>query len=64
MRNSISPSKLHYYSHGYVLISFSEELAQYPDLEKTYEATTFQVVSRVLKALTGKKVTPPGSLRK
>ncbi|OXB33370.1 FACT complex subunit POB3 [Cryptococcus neoformans] len=40
-----------------------EELAQYPDLEKTYEATTFQVVSRVLKALTGKKVTPPGSLR-
>ncbi|KAL0242371.1 FACT complex subunit POB3 [Cryptococcus tetragattii IND107] len=40
-----------------------EELSQYPDLEKTYEATTFQVVSRVLKALTGKKVTPPGSLR-
>ncbi|ADV25345.1 FACT complex subunit POB3 [Cryptococcus gattii E566] len=40
-----------------------EELTQYPDLEKTYEATTFQVVSRVLKALTGKKVTPPGSLR-
>nr|ODN85743.1 FACT complex subunit POB3 [Cryptococcus depauperatus CBS 7841] len=40
-----------------------EQIEKYPDLEKTYEATTFQVVSRVLKSLTGKKVTPPGSLR-
>ncbi|KAK6904618.1 FACT complex subunit POB3 [Kwoniella mangroviensis CBS 10435] len=40
-----------------------EELAKYPDLQRKYEAPTFQVISRVLKALTGKKVTPPGSFR-
>ncbi|ODN86799.1 FACT complex subunit POB3 [Cryptococcus wingfieldii CBS 7118] len=40
-----------------------EQSAAYPDLEKSYDATTFQVVSRVLKSLTGKKVTPPGSMR-
>jgi structure-specific recognition protein 1 len=36
----------------------------HPDLQERYEAPTFQVVSRVLKSLTGKKVTPPGSFRK
>ncbi|WVW81185.1 FACT complex subunit POB3 [Kwoniella bestiolae CBS 10118] len=40
-----------------------EELAKYPDLQRKYEAPTFQVISRVLKALTGKKVTPPGTFR-
>ncbi|TXT07312.1 hypothetical protein VHUM_03482 [Vanrija humicola] len=40
-----------------------EEIAKYPDLQKKYEAPTFQVISRVLKSLTGKKVTPPGSFR-
>ncbi|KAK4686032.1 FACT complex subunit SSRP1/POB3, partial [Tremellales sp. Uapishka_1] len=40
-----------------------EEIAKYPDLQKKYEAPTFQVVSRVLKSMTGKKVTPPGSFR-
>lgn len=41
-----------------------EEIAKYPDLQRKYEAPTFQVISRVLKSLTGKKVTPPGSFRK
>ncbi|WRT63126.1 FACT complex subunit POB3 [Kwoniella shivajii] len=40
-----------------------EELAKYPDLQRKYEAPTFHVISRVLKSLTGKKVTPPGSFR-
>jgi structure-specific recognition protein 1 len=40
-----------------------DEIAKYPDLQKKYEAPTFQVISRVLKSLTGKKVTPPGSFR-
>ncbi|WWC67387.1 FACT complex subunit POB3 [Kwoniella pini CBS 10737] len=40
-----------------------EEIAKYPDLQRKYEAPTFQVISRVLKSLTGKKVTPPGSFR-
>ncbi|BEI91597.1 uncharacterized protein CcaverHIS019_0404170 [Cutaneotrichosporon cavernicola] len=40
-----------------------DEIAKYPDLQKNYHAPTFQVISRVLKSLTGKKVTPPGSFR-
>lgn len=40
-----------------------EEIAKYADLQKKYMAPTFQVISRVLKSLTGKKVTPPGSFR-
>ena len=40
-----------------------DEIAKYPDLQKKYEAPTFQVISRVLKSLTGKKVIPPGSFR-
>ncbi|OCF32303.1 FACT complex subunit POB3 [Kwoniella heveanensis CBS 569] len=40
-----------------------EEIAKYPDLQRKYEAPTFQVISRVLKSLTGKKVTPPGGFR-
>lgn len=40
-----------------------DEIAKYPDLQKKYEAPTFQVISRVLKSLTGKKVTPPGNFR-
>ncbi|WVQ82935.1 FACT complex subunit POB3 [Cryptococcus sp. DSM 104549] len=40
-----------------------DELAQYSDLKRTYEGSTHHVVSQVLKALTGKKVTAPGSLR-
>jgi structure-specific recognition protein 1 len=35
-----------------------EEIAKYPDLQKKYEAPTFQVISRVLKSLTGKKDSP------
>lgn len=46
------------------LTSNSEDLTKFPDLQKKYEAPTFQVISRVLKSLTGKKVTPPGSFRK
>jgi structure-specific recognition protein 1 len=42
----------------------SEDLSKYTDLQRKYEAPTFQVISRVLKSLTGKKVTPPGSFRK
>ncbi|ORX35173.1 hypothetical protein BD324DRAFT_122298 [Kockovaella imperatae] len=40
-----------------------EDIAKYPDLQRKYEAPTFQVISRVLKSLSGKKVTPPGSFR-
>lgn len=42
----------------------SEDIARFPDLQRKYEAPTFQVISRVLKSLTGKRVTPPGSFRK
>jgi structure-specific recognition protein 1 len=42
----------------------SEDIAKFPDLQRKYEAPTFQVISRVLKSLTGKRVTPPGSFRK
>lgn len=42
----------------------SEDAAKYTDLQRKYEAPTFQVISRVLKSLTAKKVTPPGSFRK
>ncbi|WWD22603.1 FACT complex subunit POB3 [Kwoniella shandongensis] len=44
-------------------VDADEEIAKYPDLQRKYEAPTFQVISRVLKSLTGKKVTPPGSFR-
>ncbi|RSH84068.1 FACT complex subunit [Saitozyma podzolica] len=40
-----------------------EDIARFPDLQRKYEAPTFQVISRVLKSLTGKRVTPPGSFR-
>jgi len=45
-------------------LTISEDLTKYADLQRKYEAPTFQVISRVLKSLTGKKVTPPGSFRK
>jgi len=38
-------------------------MEKYEGLQKKYEAPTFQVISRVLKSLTGKKVTPPGGFR-
>lgn len=40
-----------------------EEVEKHPDLQREYDAPTFQVISRVLKSLTGKKVTPPGGFR-
>ncbi|KAK1921138.1 putative subunit of the heterodimeric FACT complex [Papiliotrema laurentii] len=40
-----------------------EEMQKFPDLQKKYEAPTFQVISRVLKSLTGKRITPPSSFR-
>ncbi|KAI9633310.1 putative subunit of the heterodimeric FACT complex [Dioszegia hungarica] len=40
-----------------------EELEKYPGLSRKYESPTFQVISLVLKALTGKKITPPSSYR-
>jgi structure-specific recognition protein 1 len=40
-------------------LTCSEDLAKYTDLEKRYEAPTFQVISKVLKAMTGKRITPP-----
>lgn len=38
-------------------------MKKFPDLQKKYEAPTFQVISRVLKSLTGKKIIPPSSFR-
>ncbi|KAL7420413.1 FACT complex subunit [Cryptotrichosporon argae] len=38
-----------------------EELAKYPELQRKYEAPTASVVSRVLKSLTGKKITTQGT---
>ncbi|EIW73062.1 hypothetical protein TREMEDRAFT_14396, partial [Tremella mesenterica DSM 1558] len=40
-----------------------EELANYPDLKKKYDAPSFTVISQVIKSFTGKRVTPPGSFR-
>lgn len=47
-----------------MLTNRSEEVEKHPDLQREYDAPTFQVISRVLKSLTGKKVTPPGGFRK
>ena len=44
--------------------SYREELAKYDRLKKSYEDPTFEVVSGVFRALSGKKIIGAGSFQR